>query len=176
VCVDTGVTGDLDAEQADWFRRISSRNQPKLLVTGKPLYVDNRRRPGPITDYVPPPNAPARSPRHRSVDEVVRDPAHRYIAAIGGDIHNYQRYEDRAGQGAPFTYLVSGGGGAYLGSTHEISVQKPGAFPNDTFAKITYPSPARSLQVYGERLVPEVWLSVLRLLFAFAGRFSAASW
>jgi hypothetical protein len=169
VCVDTGVTGELDVEQGDWLRRISQRDQPKLLVTGKPIYVDNEHKPGRIDDYVPPTKAPfAERPKHRFVDQVIRDPDHRYIAAIGGDIHNYQRYVARKGRNAPFTYLVSGGGGAYLGSTHTIELQDPGQ-PRVKLAERTYPSPAQSLQAYGKLLVPEVWRNVLRLLAACLG-------
>ncbi len=30
--------------------------------------------------------------RFKTVDDIVREPAHGYLAAIGGDVHNYQRY------------------------------------------------------------------------------------
>ena len=51
-----------------------------MLLTGKPIYVDGHHRPGKIEDSA------------ETVDGIVRDPAHGYVAAIGGDIHNYQRY------------------------------------------------------------------------------------
>lgn len=106
--IDTGITGGIDRDQADWLRRVSQGPKPKVLVTGKPLYVDDQRRPGRIEGA-----------ENASVDDIVRDPAHNYVAAIGGDIHNYQRYpvavRDRV-----IHYIVSGGGGAFMHATHTI--------------------------------------------------------
>ncbi|MFD0536078.1 hypothetical protein ACFQY7_22370 [Actinomadura luteofluorescens] len=76
-------------------------------MTGKPLYVDDDHRPGPIEGG-------------GTVDEIVQDPAHHYVAAIGGDIHNYQRYPVRTGDGRTIQYIVSGGGGAFMHATHII--------------------------------------------------------
>jgi hypothetical protein len=76
-------------------------------VTGKPIYVDDDHRPGPIEGG-------------GTVDEIVRDPAHNYVAAIGGDIHNYQRYPRRTPDGRTIQYIVSGGGGAFMHATHTI--------------------------------------------------------
>jgi hypothetical protein len=53
------------------------------------------------------------------VDDVVRTAEHNYVAAIGGDIHNYQRYPVRVGN-RKIQYFVSGGGGAYMSDTHRI--------------------------------------------------------
>ncbi len=39
---------------------------------------------------------------------------------IGGGIHNYQRYSVRVEDGRRIQYIVSGGGGAYVGATHRI--------------------------------------------------------
>ena len=52
--------------------------RPKVLLTGKPIYVNNELH-LPIAGG-------------GTVDDIVRDPAANYVAAIGGDIHNYQRY------------------------------------------------------------------------------------
>ena len=41
-----------------------------------------------------------------TVDEIVRDPEHSYVAAIGGDIHNYQRYPVRLEDGCKIEYVV----------------------------------------------------------------------
>jgi hypothetical protein len=110
VGIDTGITGELDRDQAAWLRRVSAASpKPKILITGKPLYVDGRRRAGAIEGEP-----------QRSVDEVVRDPAHNYVAAVGGDIHNYQRYPVDVGGGRVVQYLVSGGGGAFMHATHTI--------------------------------------------------------
>ena len=56
------------------------------------------------------------------MDDVVRRREFGYLAAIGGDVHNYQRYPIRIteGEGRDLLYLVSGGGGAYLSPTHRI--------------------------------------------------------
>jgi hypothetical protein len=105
--IDTGVIGDLDGEQGDWLREVSKGPKPKILVTGKPLIVNNTRNPGQVTD------------RDFTIDDVVRDPANNYVAAIGGDIHNYQRYPVRVGD-RTIQYIVSGGGGAFMHATHTI--------------------------------------------------------
>lgn len=107
VGIDTGITGALDREQARWLREVSGGPKPKLLVTGKPLYVDDERRPGRVEGG-------------GTVDEIVRDPAHNYVAAIGGDIHNYQRYPVRTADGRTIQYIVAGGGGAFMHATHTI--------------------------------------------------------
>ncbi len=49
------------------------------------------------------------------------DPANRYIAVIGGDIHNYQRYPMRHEcRAATIQHIVSGAAGAYTKATHKI--------------------------------------------------------
>jgi Calcineurin-like phosphoesterase len=107
VGIDTGIIGNLDGEQGDWLRRVSAGPKPKILVTGKPLIVENRSDPGMIAG------------RDFTVDDVVRDPACNYVAALGGDIHNYQRYPVRVGD-RTIQYVVSGGGGAFMHATHTI--------------------------------------------------------
>jgi hypothetical protein len=140
VCIDTGITGKLDREQGDWLRDLSRGDaRPKLLITGKPIYVDGEYHPGEI-DWGPDgyPGIAEEVGGLRTVDDVVREPAHRYVAAIGGDVHNYQRYSvlvNDAGsgfEGPPpgldtaeeslrrLEYVVAGGGGAYLSATHRV--------------------------------------------------------
>ncbi len=110
VGIDTGIAGGIDREQGAWLRRVSAASpKPKILVTGKPIYVDNRHHAGEIEDD---PNW--------TVDRIVRERAHNYVAAIGGDIHNYQRYPVEVDQGRVIQYLVSGGGGAFMHATHTI--------------------------------------------------------
>ncbi len=104
--IDTGLLGTLDAEQGAWLREVSRDPRPKILITGSPLYVDGEHHPCPIEGG-------------GTVDDIVRDPAHRYVAAIGGDIHNYQRYPVRVGD-RTIQYVVSGGGGAFMHATHTI--------------------------------------------------------
>jgi hypothetical protein len=113
VGIDTGIRGAIDDEQGEWLRRVSAAPMPKILITGKPIYVDNDYRPCPIEGG-------------GFADEIVRDPATNYIAAIGGDTHNYQRYPVDVG-GRTIQYIVSGGGGAYMHATHRIpKIDLPG--------------------------------------------------
>jgi hypothetical protein len=108
VGIDTGINGQLDRDQGEWLRWVSSSSpKPKILLTGKPLYVDNEHRPGSIEDGA------------MKVDDIVRASEHNYVAVIGGDTHNYQRYPVEVGN-RKIQYIVSGGGGAYLSDTHRI--------------------------------------------------------
>ncbi|HZB30257.1 MAG TPA: metallophosphoesterase family protein [Streptosporangiaceae bacterium] len=133
VGVDTGINGDIDGDQAEWLRRVSAGPKPKLLITGKPLIVDNQRRP-------------------RTVGSIVTDPACNYVAAIGGDIHNYQRYPVTLDDGRTIQYIVSGGGGAFMAATHVIP--KVTVVDEDDF--VCYPLRGDSLtfysRLYGRRL------------------------
>ncbi len=108
VGIDTGITGLLDADQAAWLKRISVGEQPKILLTGKPIYVDGVHHPGRIEGTA------------ETVDDIVTAPGNNYVAAIGGDIHNYQRYPVRVEGGRTIVYLVSGGGGAFTHATHTV--------------------------------------------------------
>ena len=137
VGIDTGMSGDIDREQGEWLRRISREiEKPKLLLTGKPIYVDGEYHPGVIEGG-------------GTVDEIVRAPEHRYVAAIGGDIHNYQRYAVRVeGHTNPIHYIVSGGGGAYMSATHKIPrVSLPGVDEGDF---VCYPRRGDSLSFYSK--------------------------
>jgi hypothetical protein len=141
VGIDTGLLGTLDAEQGAWLREVSRGPRPKILVTGSPLYVDGEHHPCPIDGG-------------GTVDDIVRAPEHRYVAAIGGDIHNYQRYPVRLEDGRTLQYVVSGGGGAFMHATHTI--------PRVSVAGVTerefrcYPLRGDSLafysRLYGRRL------------------------
>ncbi|MFI6340226.1 metallophosphoesterase family protein [Streptomyces sp. NPDC050535] len=138
--IDTGLLGTLDAEQGRWLREVSRGDRPKILITGTPLYVDAEYDPCPIEGG-------------GTVDDIVRDPGHHYVAAIGGDIHNYQRYPVRV-DGRTIQYVVAGGGGAFMHATHTI--------PPVTVAGVTekdfrcYPLRGDSLafysRLYGRRL------------------------
>lgn len=121
VGIDTGICGELDADQGAWLRRVSFEDsRPKVLLTGKPLYVDGVRHPGRIDG------------EETTVDDIVRDPRANYVAAIGGDIHNYQRYPVTLDDGRVLQYIVSGGGGAFMHATHQISrVELPGVDEHD---------------------------------------------
>ena len=108
VGIDTGITGEIDADQAAWLSSVSASKQPKILLTGKPIYVNGKYRPGKIEGS------------SETVDGIVTAPANNYIAAIGGDIHNYQRYPVKLENGRTILYLVSGGGGAFMHATHTL--------------------------------------------------------
>jgi hypothetical protein len=108
VGIDTGILGSVDAEQGAWLRDVSfADDRPKVLLTGKPLYVNGERHPCPIAGG-------------GTVDDIVRDARAKYVAAIGGDIHNYQRYPVTLPDGRRVQYVVSGGGGAFMHATHQI--------------------------------------------------------
>ncbi len=116
VCIDTGIARDggtrLDTDQSSWLLTVSRHPKPKLLFTGNPLRVDLVWKPCELT-------GPAAA-THPDVHDVVRDPAHRYLATAGGDIHNYQSYAPEPDTG--IRYLVSGGGGAFLSATHPLAL------------------------------------------------------
>lgn len=131
--IDTGILGGIDAEQGEWLRRVSQGPKPKILVTGKPIYVDGAYHPCAIAGG-------------GTVDAVVRDPACNYVAAIGGDIHNYQRYPVKVGD-RTIEYLVSGGGGAFMHATHTIPPVNIGGVAEADFR--CYPLRGDCLTFYG---------------------------
>jgi hypothetical protein len=145
VTIDTGIQGDIDAEQAAWLERVSLGDpRPKLLLTGKPIYVDGEHK-----------------EQQLAVDRIVTDPQANYVAAIGGDIHNYQRYPVRLPDGRTLQYVVSGGGGAFMHATHQIpAVDLPGVKEEDFRC---YPlrgdSLARYSQLYAKKL-RQKWLKL----------------
>ncbi|MCT9929436.1 metallophosphoesterase [Planotetraspora sp. A-T 1434] len=132
VGIDTGIRGDIDREQGEWLRRVSADPRPKILITGKPIYVRN--------DY-----HPCAIEGGGTVDEIVRDPASNYVAAIGGDVHNYQRFPVRV-DGRTIQYIVSGGGGAFMHATHTIPRVDVGGVHEDEFK--CYPLRGDSLSFY----------------------------
>ncbi|MFB7598123.1 metallophosphoesterase family protein [Streptomyces sp. NPDC056160] len=140
VGIDTGLLGTLDAEQGAWLREVSQGPRPKILVTGSPLYVDGEHHPCAIEGG-------------GTVDDIVRDPAHHYVAAIGGDIHNYQRYPVDV-DGRTVQYVVSGGGGAFMHATHTIARVSVAGVTESDFR--CYPLRGDSLAfysaLYGRRL------------------------
>ncbi|MDQ0936229.1 metallophosphoesterase family protein [Streptomyces turgidiscabies] len=138
--IDTGLLGTLDAEQGRWLREVSQGPVPKILITGSPLYVDGEHHPCPIEGG-------------GTVDDLVRDPERNFVAAIGGDIHNYQRYPVNV-HGRTVHYVVSGGGGAFTHATHTIKRVSVAGVTEDDFR--CYPLRGDSLAfysgVYGRRL------------------------
>ncbi|WP_333767109.1 metallophosphoesterase [Streptomyces sp. IBSBF 2435] len=153
--IDTGLLGDIDREQGEWLRRVARGPRPKILVTGSPIYVDGKYHPCAIGGG-------------GTVDEIVRDPAHGFVAAIGGDIHNYQHYPVDV-DGRRIEYVVSGGGGAFMHATHTIPRVTVGGVGEDDFR--CYPMRGDSLafysRLYGRKLH-------LRRLFALTPDEAAA--
>ncbi|GGK72089.1 metallophosphoesterase [Sphaerisporangium melleum] len=134
VGIDTGITGTIDRDQGAWLRRVSADPRPKVLITGKPIYDRNQYHPCPIEGG-------------GTVDEIVRDPAHGYVAAIGGDTHNYQRYPVRVGD-RTIQYIVAGGAGAFMHATHTIPRVDVGGVHEDDFR--CYPLRGDSLSFYSK--------------------------
>ncbi|GAA4584195.1 metallophosphoesterase [Planotetraspora phitsanulokensis] len=132
VGIDTGIKGDIDREQGEWLRRVSADPRPKILITGKPIYVRNEYHPCAIEGG-------------GTVDDIVRDPANNYVAAIGGDVHNYERYPVHVG-GRTIQYIVSGGGGAFMHATHTTPRVDVGGVHEDEFK--CYPLRGDSLSFY----------------------------
>ncbi|WP_240970171.1 metallophosphoesterase family protein [Actinacidiphila epipremni] len=138
--IDTGLLGRIDREQGEWLARVARGPRPKILVTGSPIYVDGVHHPCPIDGG-------------GTVDAIVRDPDNHFVAAIGGDIHNYQHYPVDV-DGRRIEYVVSGGGGAFMHATHTIPPVTVGGVTEDRFR--CYPLRADSLafysRLYGRRL------------------------
>ena len=133
--IDTGITGEIDCEQGEWLREVSS-NAPekwKVLLTGKPIYVNGKYHPGKIENS------------RTTVDDIVRERSHKYVAVIGGDTHNYQRYPTKVGD-RTIQYVVSGGGGAYTSATHTIP--RVGLLGLDESGFRCYPLRGDSLSFY----------------------------
>jgi hypothetical protein len=152
VAIDTGVGGNIDHEQGEWLLRVSRGPRPKILLTGKPIYVNNRHDPGEIWWG---------DDRGLTVDDVVRDPANGYVAAVGGDVHNYQRYPVRVGD-RTIQYVVSGGGGAFMNATHTIPRVDVAGVDEADFR--LYPLRGDSLARYSSVLAPRLRAAALVLV------------
>ncbi|MFE3453907.1 metallophosphoesterase family protein [Nonomuraea sp. NPDC059194] len=134
VGIDTGIDGLIDKDQVEWLRRTSRDPRPKILITGKPIYTRNVHKPSPLEGG-------------GTIDDIVRDPAHRYVAAIGGDVHNYQRYPVDVG-GRTIQYVVAGGAGAFMHATHTIERVDVAGVHEDEFK--CYPLRGDSLSFYSQ--------------------------
>ncbi len=116
-CADIQLNGGLDAEQFRFFRDHASSwqggTEPKvILCLAEPPTVDGRRNADPSRTSEP----------VNLLQRLVNDNGGEAPIAIGGDVHNYQRYtvKPAADQhaGREHLHLVSGGGGAFLHPTH----------------------------------------------------------
>jgi hypothetical protein len=142
VCVDNGIDGSVDVGQQLWLERMLAEGVPSIVVTGKPLVVDET-----IHDFPVAGELDEDSGVQSSVGDVVA--AHpNVVATIAGDIHNAQRLvldEAPAEKGAngetrvtvdtrierkqelPPLQIVAGGGGAYLTPTHSVRLHGDGS-------------------------------------------------
>jgi hypothetical protein len=107
VLVDTGLTGRIDPVQASWLRTVSACDGPKILLAARPVFSGARLHRIPIEGG-------------GDLNEIVTDPAHGYVAAIGGGDHAYQRYPVLLRDGRVLQYVVAGAAGAPLSATHRI--------------------------------------------------------
>jgi Calcineurin-like phosphoesterase len=183
VCVDSGITGDIDRNQAEWLVRVSeSTTKSKLLLVGRPLIDKMQHRPGPFPRVAGVPVKASDGTELASVDDVARHKPYRYVAAIGGDTHNFQRYDvtlDHDGKDErPFHYVVSGGGGAYMSATHIIDAAGELGFDDDQAAAKAairldrfecYPSRPESLRYFAALMVPRLWRLVVALALGVLG-------
>ncbi len=152
VCIDTGIVGGIDSDQGQWLLDVSGDPVDKVLVTGKPLMVNTHVVTCEIEDG---------AGGFASVNDIVAHPGHRYVAAIGGDIHNFQHYAEG------MSYIVSGGGGAYLSATHTMER------PADASKVALYPTREASLGHFSQLFVPPTW-RVLRAASAMVAGVLAA--
>lgn len=132
VAIDTGIglgegESAIDSRQGLWLEQVSALPGPKLLLTGNPMLVNAERHTCAIEP--PEPGQDGDRPVHRTVNEIVDEPAYGYVGVIGGDIHNFQHYVVEQplppGQGSGSRvvhHVVSGGGGAYMSATHPVRV------------------------------------------------------
>ncbi len=201
VCIDTGIAvhGEphLDAQQSAWLVDISRHPKPKVLLTGNPLLVNAVWKACTLDTSRLAPSADGRQVPPADVRALVEDPAHRYVATIGGDVHNFQHYEVALDGGRTMTHLVSGGGGAYLSATHPILVAAarraartaqgrrpyPGegrsaALGDGEELLALYPSEEESLQRFGRLLLLKTWrfVRILTALLVGAGGTALVAW
>ena len=152
VCIDTGIDGTIDRRQGEWLVAVSNLPGRKLLLTGKPLLVDQEVEAcaiggGPVADG---------AASFASVLEVVQHAPYGYVASLGGDIHNYQLYAT-----GTQPHIVSGGGGAFMSATHTIT--EAANSPTNTSVRTDAPplqlSPTEpeSLSHFTQLMLPKLW-------------------
>jgi hypothetical protein len=141
VAIDTGILGRLDHEQGEWLRRVSAGGKPKLLISGKPVYSGDSMSPRRFLA------ADGSDDGHSGLLwSVVRDPANNYVAMISGDVHHYERHSVKLPEGRTIECVISGGGGAFMTSTHQIAkVDRPDV---DESSWVVYPTRGDSLRAY----------------------------
>ena len=179
VVVDTGITGTVDPEQADWLaKQLETPDLPKVVVTGIPMLVNNTSHAFPVSE----PEDPLEPPRppNQTVRSIVAA-GDSVVATVAGDTHNYQRMVVHgltgvSEQGAsvvagstipkdtpfPSVQIVAGGAGAYMSRTHNVRhdgtdllLNRPGAAEDIVVpagAHTLFPRRAESVLGYARRL------------------------
>lgn len=139
--IDVGILGRLDHEQGRWLERMSSGSKPKILISGKPVYSGEQMSPRRIL---------AASGRGGGsaglLWNVIRDPANNFVAMISGDVHHYERHAVSLPGGRTIQCVISGGGGAFMTSTHQIPRVERGDV--DEASWTVFPTRADSLRAY----------------------------
>jgi hypothetical protein len=140
IAIDVGILGRIDFEQGEWLRRVSAGPKPKLLVSGKPVYAGANMSPRRIL-------GPAGGEDTGGLLwSMVRDPENNFVAMISGDVHHYERHSVRVGDGREIQCIISGGGGAFMTSTHQLpKVERTDV---DERSWMVYPTRADSLRAY----------------------------
>lgn len=140
VAIDVGILGRLDCEQGEWLRRVSAGPKPKMLVSGKPVFAGANMSPRRIL-------APQGSSEHAGlIWSIVRDPDNNYFGMISGDVHHYERHSVKVGDGREIQCVISGGGGAFMTSTHQLPrVERPDV---DESSWVVFPTRGDSLRAY----------------------------
>ena len=148
VVVDTGITGTVDPEQADWLaNQLATPDLPKVVVTGIPLLVNNTTHPFPVSE----PEDPLEKPKARTTVQSLVASGNSVVATVAGDTHNYQRMvvhglADVTPQGVavqagssipedtpyPSVQIVAGGAGAYMSRTHNVRHDGANLLPEQT--------------------------------------------
>ncbi len=140
IAIDTGTLGRIDFEQGQWLRRMAAGPQPKLLISGKPIHLGNDVSPRRILD------ASGGAGRSGLLREVVEDAANNFVAVIAGDIHHYERHSQTLPDGRRLESVITGGGGAFMSSTHQIPrIDRPEV---DESSWVVYPTRGDSLRAY----------------------------
>ena len=140
VAIDTGILGRLDHDQGEWLKRVSAGPKPKLLISGKPIWAGPQMSPRRI---LPPEGGPGST---GTIWGVVSAAENNYIAMIAGDVHHYERHSVALPDGRRIECMISGAGGAFMSSTHQIGRVSGDSVDESTWT--VFPTRADSLRAY----------------------------
>jgi hypothetical protein len=151
--IDTGILGRLDADQGAWLRRVSAGDKPKVLISGKPIYSGPHVSPRRIL-----PVEGSDSEGAGMLLDLLKDPANNFVAMISGDVHHYERHPVRLPDGRTLQHIISGGGGAFMTSTHQLPRVELDDVDEEEW--VVFPARGDSLRAYSIVLVRKLqrWL------------------